>query len=249
MDCIKIAEFIPAILILISIMTIVLIVILKYGNKIFDGEYKISNALLFVSAFLFIIILIAHLFKEQTWTADTLKILIGTSIGAGSIKLSRKKSENNSSVNNSGTIEGDVAGRDINKNIENIKNEILEIKDSVSYQNERIGQISADINSDNDYVINTIYVKDIEEIRYSISKDIRGPGFICRGISNIIKFWHDKGWKLKHFCSDIKGMECLFLIFEKPKRSEAKNIEIYCYHGSDTSNFKEYVQDEPFKNI
>jgi len=226
MDCIKIADFIPAISILISIMTITIIVLLKYGDKIFDREYKASNILLLVIASLFFTILIVHLFKEQTWTADILKILVGTLIGAGSTKLSRKRSDSDSSIYNKGTIKGDVAGRDINKNIQNIESAISEIKDSVVHQNNKIEQIVG-VNSDNDYVINTVYDRNQ----------------MCDGISRVIKFWHNKGWTLKHFCSDYNGMDGLFLIFEKPKRTKSDGIEVYFYRGSDTRYFEEYVQN------
>lgn len=222
MDTTKIIDFIFAIIILVSTLTIIVIILLKYGNKIFDREYKASNILLIVTIFLFITILIIHLFKEQIWTADILKILVGVLIGAGSTKISKRKTEISSSVDNSGIVQGDIAGRDINKNIQNIEREILEIKNSVVHQNNKIEQIIGS-NSDNDYVINTIFERGLEKRLHD-------------SISRIIKFWHNKGWTLKHFCSDYQGMDGLFLIFEKPKQSN--DIQIYYYHGSDTSSFK-----------
>jgi len=221
MDTTNLIEFIPAILILISVMTIAIIVLLKYGHKIFDKEYNASNVLLFVATFLFVTILIVHLFREQTWTADTLKILIGALIGASSAKLSEKRTGGGSSVDNSGTVKGDVAGRDINKNIQNIERAISEIQDSVVHQNNRIEQIVSD-NSDNDYLINTVYE--------------RGDERMSESISRVITFWNRRGWKLKHFSSDYGGADGLFLIFERPK--EDNDIQVYYCHGSDTNRFE-----------
>src|SRR5260221_8403130 len=131
MDTSKLIEFIPAILILISVMTITIIVLIRFGNKVFDNDYKAGSILLFITAFLFITILIVHLFKEQTWTGDTLKILIGVLLGTGSTKLTEKKGDGGSSVDISGNSTGDVAGRDINKNIQNIEKAISDIQNSV----------------------------------------------------------------------------------------------------------------------
>ncbi|MCL2763869.1 MAG: hypothetical protein FWD40_01145 [Treponema sp.] len=223
MDTAKVMEFIPAIIILGSVMAIIIIIILKYGNIIFDRNYKSGNILLIVIASLFIMILIVHLFKEQTWTADTLKILVGALIGASSTKISRKKSKGDSSVDNNGIIQGDVAGRDINKNIQNIEKAVSDIKDSVVHQNNKIEQI-IDNNPDKDYLINTIYE--------------RGSR-VANGISKVIRFWRSEGWTLKHFCSDYQGMDGLFLIFEKPKQSD--EIQIYYYNGSDSKIIKEIL--------
>ena len=222
MDTTKLIEFTPAILILISVMTIVIIILLKYGHRIFDKEYNTSNVLLLVATFLFVTILIVHLFREQTWTADTLKILIGALIGASSAKLSEKRTSEGSTVDNSGIVQGDVAGRDINKNIQNIERAISEIQDSVVHQNNKIEQIVSD-NSDNDYLINTIFERGNEEMH--------------EGISRVITFWHRTGWKLKHFSSDYQGMDGLFLIFERPKKYN--DIQVHWYHGSNTNRFKE----------
>jgi len=221
MDTTKLIDFIPAILILVSVMTITIIVLTKFGDKVFDKEYKAANILLFITAFLFITILIVHLFREQTWTADTLKILIGVLLGAGSTKLADKKSDGGSSVDISGNSEGDVAGRDINKNIQNIEKAISDIQNSVVHQNNQIKQFVGD-SSDNDYVINTIYERG-DKVKEAIAK--------------VIVFWNDRGWTLKHFSSDYSGMDGLFLIFIKAKEGNASDV--YYYHGSVTKYFKD----------
>lgn len=82
MESIKLLDYIPAIAVLISVVGILLVFI----KSDIDFLGKKINGTLLVSLFMFLIILIVHLFKEQNWTADLLKILIGTSLGAGSIK-------------------------------------------------------------------------------------------------------------------------------------------------------------------
>lgn len=222
MDTTKRLDYLPAILILISVMTIVLIALIKFGDKLFDKDYKATNILLFVATFLFLTILIVHLFREQPWTADTLKILVGALLGAGSAKLADKKSDGGSSVDISGgSITGDVAGRDINKNIQNIREAISKIEGSIVHQNNQIKQFTGD-NSDNDFLINTIYE--------------RGDN-ILGAIARVVKHWHDRGWRLKHFSSDYHGMDGIFLVFTKVTNEETPNV--YYYHDSDTTRFNE----------
>lgn len=221
MDLTKLIDFIPAILILISVMTIAIIILQKQGDKLFDKENKTSNILILITGFLFITILIVHLFREQSWTADTLKILIGVLVGAGSAKVADKKSEGGNAIDISGTTNGDVAGRDINKNIQNIQKAISDIQNSVVHQNNQIKQFVGD-NGDNDYVINTIYE--------------RGEN-IKDAIENVINYWQNRGWSLKHISSDYNGMDGMFLFFTRAKRGV--EIEVHYQHGSDIKRFPE----------
>ena len=211
----KLIEYIPAILILVSAMTITIIILTRYGDKIFDKEYKADNVLLLVAGFLFMTVLIVHLFKEQAWTPDTLKILIGVLVGAGSSRLGRKKDNAESSVDIQGSnIDGDVAGRDINKSIQNIKDAVSDIKDSVIHQNNQIRQVIGDT-GDNDYLINTIYER---------GNNITAP------IERVIQYWQRRGWTLKHFSSDYQGMDGIYLIFSRPMQGNEPQVEYH--HGS-----------------
>ncbi|MCY1234120.1 hypothetical protein D3C87_142860 [compost metagenome] len=194
----ELINLIPPLSILISVMIILVLVIVKFGDKIFDKGYKAGNTLLLVTCFLFLTLLIVHLFKEQDWTPDTLKILIGVLVGTGSIKLAKKVHSSGSSVDINGNVGGDVAGRDINKNIQNIQEAISEIKDSVVHQNNQFVKET----NDTDYLIHTIYERG-EEIKTAIT--------------TVITHWQDQGWILKHFSSDYNGMDGIFLIFSKPK--------------------------------
>ncbi|MDM1319359.1 hypothetical protein [Empedobacter falsenii] len=202
-------------------MTITIIILQKQGDKIFDKENKTSNILILITGFLFITILIVHLFREQSWTADTLKILIGVLVGAGSAKVVDKRSEGGNSIDISGTSNGDIAGRDINKNIQNIEKAISDIQNSVVHQNNQIKQFVGD-NGDNDYVINTIYERG-EEIKGAIEK--------------VINYWQDKGWALKHISSDCHGMDGMLLFFTKAKQNV--KIKVHYRRSSDTNSFPE----------
>lgn len=146
MDIQKLFDMIPAILLLISIMTIIIIVIFKFGHKFFDSDYKTDNALIIVASFLFVLVLITHLFKEQTWTADTLKIIIGVLIGAGSSKLSKtkKEDEKSTSLNLTGNdIKDSIINQalgDINQKIENFKSDVSKIEHAIVNQYPTIEQ-------------------------------------------------------------------------------------------------------------
>jgi len=138
MDTQKLIDFIPAVLLLISIMTIILVIITKFGNKIFDNDYKADNVLIFVASFLFIVILITHLFREQTWTADTLKVIIGVLIGAGSSKLTKSKEGKDKAMELSGNeIKDSIvnqAMRDINQKIDHFNSELSKFENAIVNQ-------------------------------------------------------------------------------------------------------------------
>lgn len=211
----KLTEYIPAILILVFVMIITIIIINKYGDKIFDRDFKFDNVLLLVASFLFMMILIVHLFKEQAWTPDTLKILVGIIVGAGSSRIVMKKNNTNSSANiQDSSIDGDVAGRDMNKSIQNIKDTVSDIKDSVIHQNTQISKTIRDP-SENDYIINTIYD--------------RGEN-ITAALKRTIQYWQQDGWTLKHFSSDYNGMDGIYLIFSRPMQGDQPQVRYH--HGS-----------------
>lgn len=133
MDIQKLIDFIPAMLLLISIMTIIIIVISKFGHEFFNNGYKTNNALIFVALFLFILVLITHLFKEQPWTADTLKIIIGVLIGTGSNKLTKTQRDGDrtkltvSDIHGGNNIINQTLGN-IEQKIEKFQSEISEIR-------------------------------------------------------------------------------------------------------------------------
>lgn len=211
MDTTKLIDFIPAILILVSVMTIAIIVLTKYGDKLFDKDYKAANILLLVTTFLFVTILIVHLFKEQTWTADTLKILIGVLLGAGSTKLADKKNEGGNSIDISGNPTGDVAGRDINKNIQNIEKAISDIQNSVVHQNNQIKQFVGQSKITEDFIFHFLYYTQ------TLHKDIE----------SVVTKWTGDGYQFKEIVSDFKGFDGMILIFTKPSETDESTVLYY----------------------
>ncbi len=230
MDTTKLVDLIPAVMVLLSVMIIIIIVLLKYGNKVFDKDYKTPNILLFVTAFLFTTILIVHLFKEQTWTADTLKILIGVLVGAGSTKLSEKKYDGGSSVELSGDskVGGDVAGRDINKNIQNIQEAISKIESSIVHQNNQIKQImNGETETLEDFIFHFLYYT------RTLHKDIE----------TVVTKWTAEGYQFKEIVSDFKGFDGMILVFSKPSETE-KSTVLYYRDGSFDRIEKKHYDDE-----
>ena len=219
MDTTKLWDYLPGMLILISIMIIVIIILRKFGDKIFDKAYIGNNILLFVSSFLFVTLLIVHLFKPQEWTADILKVLIGVSVGVGASKINKIEKGERSSVDVSGQVGGDVAGRDINKNIQHLKDAVSKIEDSIVHQNNQISQVIGEP-ANSDFLINAIFE--------------RGDN-ITGSIARVMKYWTKLGWQLRHFSSDYQGMDGIFLVFNRQMRGTEP--EIYYQHGSDTKRF------------
>ena len=154
MELTKLIDYIPAIIVLVAVMILIIFVFKTQGDKIFDKESKTQNILIFIGGSLFIIVLIVHLFREQPWKADILKILIGILVGGSSANIVSRNTSGNS-IDISGNANGNVAGRDINKNIQNIKEGISDIRDSVIHQNNQIKQLVTE-NNDYDYLITII---------------------------------------------------------------------------------------------
>lgn len=220
MDTNRLLDYLPAIFILLSVMTLAIIILTRFGNKMFDKDYSASNIFLFISAFLFIILLIVHLFKQQEWTADLLKVLVGVLVGAGTTKITKKDKGDGSSVDISGGhVGGDVAGRDINKNIQNLKDAVSNIKDSIIHQNSQINQVIGD-STKSDILINTVYERG-DKVKDAIAR--------------VIRYWSTRGWQFKHFSSDYNGMDGIFLVFTKQTDT---NPQVYYHHGADTSRFE-----------
>lgn len=140
---------------------------------------------------MFITIIIVHLFREQPWTADILKILIGILVGAGSVSIVNRNVGGNS-IDISGNTNGDIAGRDINKNIQNIEKGISDIRDSVVHQNNQIKQFVSE-NNDNDYLVTIIFKTKIEEF--------------YKKFEIIINKYQNEGWTLKQIVSEYNKFD------------------------------------------
>ena len=101
-------------------------------TKVFDGK----NFLLFSTVILFCILLVVHLFKEQTWTADVLKVIVGVLVGAGAAyaKGDDKEKEQGNTLTAIGTSIQQAMGSIIGK----MEGDIRELKDSIINQNQTI---------------------------------------------------------------------------------------------------------------
>ncbi len=134
----KLTDLIPAISMLLSAMIVTLVIVLKFGDKIFDNGLKNDNTLIIVVVFLFTFVLTTHLFKEQAWTADILKILIGALIGAGSVKLTQSKEAEQVRMGMTGNdIRNSVVNQalgDISQKIESFKSEMSNFENAVINQ-------------------------------------------------------------------------------------------------------------------
>ncbi|WP_085343998.1 hypothetical protein [Vibrio sp. ArtGut-C1] len=129
-------EYIPAIFVAVFILVIFLAIWLKINSSELH-KLKGSSVLLATGAGLFCIILIVHLFKEQAWTADILKLLIGVLTGAAASSVANKYHEDNSQRSMQTAIGNEInqAGRDI---IGEVKGDIQDLKDSVVNQYQSI---------------------------------------------------------------------------------------------------------------
>ena len=200
MELTKLIDYIPAIIVLVAVMILIIFVFKTQGNKIFDKESKTQNILIFIGGSLFIIVLIVHLFREQPWTADILKILIGILVGGSSANIVSRNTS------------GNVAGRDINKNIQNIKEGISDIRDSVIHQNNQIKQLVSE-NNDYDYLITIIFVRNKEEF--------------CKKFKEIINLNQHERWVLKQIVSEYKEYDGMFLFFTREKQENGETNVYY----------------------
>jgi hypothetical protein len=129
-------QYIPALSLLTCFLILTVVVFNKIRSEQLPDIFENSNPLVLLSAILFFLLLVTHLFKEQAWTADVLKVLAGVLTGAAA-SLNAKKKEDVNGVNQTAIGEGiQQAARDIN-NIKEVLGGISGLKDSVinQYQN------------------------------------------------------------------------------------------------------------------
>jgi hypothetical protein len=232
MDTQKLIDFIPAVLLLISVVTIILVVLTKFGNKIFDNTYSADGVLIIIASFLFVIVLITHLFREQSWTADTLKIIMGVLIGAGSSKLAKSKETEpkDKTMELSGnSIKDSIVNQalgDINQKIDRFNSAMSKFENAVINQNsnsniplikkpERIR-----LETEDPRFLSRL--RDIQETRDDdwtwqwMEECIRYPEF-HEQLTNKIKSLESEGWKVATLSFDhtTKGIH-INMELEKP---------------------------------
>lgn len=223
-------SYIPAISLLVAFVIIVVVVLVKLKSeqllKIFSGK----NFLLISTIVLFCVMAVVHLFNPQDWTADVLKVIVGVLVGASAAFTSSDKKSEGTNVGEGATQIGSnnkMAGRDINEtienmqgNIENMRSEISQIKDSVVNQYTEIENSLSSISPKEDvvldYLINTIYE--------------RGSDDMTKAIGKVVSTRQIQGWKFSHLSSDYQGMDGVILVFTKPSESNRSNFSYF--HGS-----------------
>lgn len=128
---------IPAIAILIGGLTIFIAVLQKFSTEELLKLCEGKNFVLTLAFLLFGTLLVVHLFKDQPWTADVLKILAGILVGAASASSASAGSQTAIGTNIK------QAMRDL---IEEVNGDIQEIKDSVVNQYATINESLSDLN-------------------------------------------------------------------------------------------------------
>ncbi|MDN3687390.1 hypothetical protein [Cyclobacterium jeungdonense] len=232
MDTQKLIDYIPAILILVSVMTIILVVLMKFGNKIFNKDYKADSALIFIASFLFIIVLISHLFRDQSWTADTLKVIIGVLIGAGSSKVANSK--DNETKDKTMEFSGNEirdgivnqALRDINQKIDHFNSELSQFENAIVNQSNNSTKPTIKkperfrLETEDPYFLSRL--KEIQDTRDDdwawrwMEECIRYPEF-HKQLTDKIKDLEGDGWKIAsmNFDNTMKGIH-INMELEKP---------------------------------
>lgn len=164
-------EYIPAISLLVAFLIIFIAVLRKFNGEQLSSIFAGRNFLLLSSLFLFLTLSVVHLFQNQTWTADVLKVIVGVFVGVSATfaaESGRGKGEHGVDMGSSKL--GDnakVAGRDINEfidkvfnDIKNVRGDISQVKDSVIKQYPIIQDSLTDL------------VKESNESRHSVQRRV-----------------------------------------------------------------------------
>ncbi|MFZ5953630.1 MAG: hypothetical protein ACOYT8_00855 [Candidatus Dependentiae bacterium] len=225
-------EMVPPLSFLLVFLIIFLVFIRKIESNQLAELLSSKNILIFSSLFLFIVVLVFHLFSRENWTADLLKVIVGILIGLSStISTNKKETENESSANVNGSNFGDntkIAGRDINEIIEEMYNEVGEIKDSVinQYSNTSkiVGKQSDLFDQVAEYLFYTSFLIDGEPIENS---------------AKIIQELQLDNWSLFSVASSYINKDGIVLVFNRirePKNDDelipgTKKYKTRIYHG------------------
>ena len=113
-----------------------------------------------------------------------------------------------------------IAGRDINETINNIEGKLDSLGDIISKESANIDKLvlyqQRDEAESYEYLLNTIYERQLSEIQSAISK--------------VIQEWESQGWRLVSLTSDYQGMDGIFLLFKRP--SNIGHSTVRTYHSS-----------------
>jgi hypothetical protein len=216
--------------ILVFLFLILMAVLFRFSPEQLLPFFKHRNAGLFVGFSLFTVLLVVHLFSAQPWAADVLKVVIGALLGLGVSESSKDKPReaSGSGVSADAATFGDyaeVAGRDINKTIERMQNDIAQFKDAVINQYQTIdGRLSSSLGTgaEVDYLVQTIYE--------------RGADGIAKAMEEVVMRWSGEGWRLHFFTSDYSGTDGAVLIF--CKAAVGRRPRFYYQHGASNGQLK-----------
>jgi len=164
-------EYVPAISLLVAFLIVFIAIIRKFSGEQLASIFTGKNFLLLSSLLLFLILSVVHLFQNQTWTADVLKVIVGVFVGvSATFAADSGKGKSEHGVDMGSSKLGDnakVAGRDINEfidkvinDIKNVRGDISEVKDSVIKQYPTIQNSLSDI------------VNESKESRHSIQRKV-----------------------------------------------------------------------------
>lgn len=224
-------EYLPAISILISFIVIFIGLIWKFNSEQLLTMFTEKTFLLLAAITLFVVLSVVHLFQAQTWTADVLKVIVGVLVGASAAFTSsvnkEKKKASESSVDICPSSFGNntkIAGRDINEVIEEMYNEVSEIRDSVVNQYNKVLGTIEQSNQVLEYLFYTAFFVDGEPIDQA---------------AKIIRNLQNSGWHLFATTASYINQEGIVLIFRrkrKPKPEDQKipgteNYRVRIYHG------------------
>lgn len=174
-------EYLAPLSILITFLIIVGAILWKFESsdllKLFEGK----NLLIFIACILFITLLVVHLFEEQSWMADTLKIVVGIFVGVGSSSV----------VSKSQTAIGENINQAMRDIIERVDGDIKDLHDSVVNQytsiNQKLTELTKSENS-----IPVIERKDRINVESTDSKFINRLNRIQKEEDNWTQVWMDE---------------------------------------------------------
>jgi hypothetical protein len=212
-------QIIPGLSVLIALMGILFLFLWRLDASRISRLLEGRGFLLIVTLIISGLLMVANLFRQEAWTADVLKVLVGVVVGLGA-SMTGKKESNGSAVSASKSTFGDnakIAGRDINETIERMETTVNQIRDSVIQAKASL-PVSSLMNRDEEYLINTIYERGLERA--------------CDAAQKVTRYWLARGWSLRSLTSDYQGMDGLILLFARPAELNSEPGTFQYFHGS-----------------
>jgi hypothetical protein len=141
-------QFVPALSLLGAFMVISLVLLSKVKTEQVPALLEAKNVLLLFASGLFCVLLVVHLFKEQAWTADLLKVVAGVLAGAVATLTAASKDKAKDSLAQT-AIGNDIqqAGRDIN-NVKKLVGDLKQVTDSVINQYQTVERSVAKLSAE-----------------------------------------------------------------------------------------------------